>query len=309
MVVYSYVIEHDFGLAPNPFGRYCTLAVCKLKIRGSSKLKIGDWILGTGSKAIEMSTGKKGLRKKLIYAMQVTEKITFDDYWSDPRFQYKKPRMNGSRVAMFGDNFYHTDENGNWNLSLMDPEGRPALTLPKVIFAISVRSVLSLGVEQLVIDSPTLDIRRTENGDWRIAGLALKKDNSPDSPFADWVFAQKEILVQQGTVVWTDEFNPLSRDKSALNLNQVSWVLRNSARHHQWRAQEQGHRDLVRSHGADCRRDGRAGRRQGRLCDAARQQAVGGDAPLGDDAGPVPQPHPRRSRTQRRHRGVVRRGP
>ncbi|MEY3939198.1 MAG: hypothetical protein RL659_2039 [Pseudomonadota bacterium] len=33
----------------------------------------------------------------------------------------------------------------------------------------------------------------------------------------------------------TDEFNPLSRDKSALNLNQVSWVLRNSARHHQWR--------------------------------------------------------------------------
>ena len=51
------------------------------------------------------------------------------------------------------------------DLSLMDPEGRPALTLPKVIFAISVRSVLSLGVEQLVIDSPTLDIRRTENGD------------------------------------------------------------------------------------------------------------------------------------------------
>lgn len=114
MVVYSYVIEHDFGLAPNPFGRYCTLAVCKPKIRVSSKLKIGDWILGTGSKAIEISTGKKWLRRKLIYAMQVTEKITFDNYWSDPRFQYKKPRMNGSRVAMFGDNFYHTDENGNW---------------------------------------------------------------------------------------------------------------------------------------------------------------------------------------------------
>jgi len=78
------------------------------------------------------------------------------------------------------------------DLSLMDPEGRPALTLPKVIFAISVRSVLSLGVEQLVIDSPTLDIRRTENGDWRIAGLALKKDNSPYSPFADWVLRKKK---------------------------------------------------------------------------------------------------------------------
>jgi len=33
------------------------------------------------------------------------------------------------------------------DLSLMDPEGRPALTLPKVIFAISVRSVLSMGVD------------------------------------------------------------------------------------------------------------------------------------------------------------------
>ena len=121
------------------------------------------------------------------------------------------------------------------DLSLMDPEGRRALTLPKVIFAISVRSVLNLGVEQLVIESPTLDIRRTENGEWRIAGLALKKDNSPDSAFADWVFAQKEILVQHGTVAWTDEFNPLNRDKSTVNLSEVSWILRNSARQHQWR--------------------------------------------------------------------------
>jgi hypothetical protein len=114
MVVYSYVIEHDYGLAPNPFGQYCTLAVCKPKIRKSSRLKIGDWVLGTGSRALEISTGKKGLLNKLIYAMQVTERITFDDYWSDPRFQYKKPRMNGSRVAMFGDNFYHKHENGKW---------------------------------------------------------------------------------------------------------------------------------------------------------------------------------------------------
>ena len=121
------------------------------------------------------------------------------------------------------------------DLSLLDPEGRRALTLPKVIFAISVRSVLHLGVEQLVIESPTLDIRRTETGDWRIAGLALKKDNSPDSAFADWIFAQKEIFVRDGTVIWTDELNPFDRNKAGVNLSQVSWLLRNSARHHQWR--------------------------------------------------------------------------
>jgi uncharacterized protein (TIGR02099 family) len=121
------------------------------------------------------------------------------------------------------------------NLGLLDPEGRRALTLPKIVFAISVRSVLNLGVEQLVIDSPTLDIRRTASGDWRIAGLSLKTDHSNDSAAADWIFSQKEIVIQHGTVVWTDDFNPHQREKASLNLEDVSWVLRNTARHHQWR--------------------------------------------------------------------------
>ena len=121
------------------------------------------------------------------------------------------------------------------NLSLLDPEGRRALNLPKIIFAISVRSILNLGVEQLVIDSPTLDIRRTANGEWRIAGLSLKKENATDSAAADWIFSQKEIVIQHGTVIWTDEFNPHQRAKDTLNLEDVSWVLRNTARHHQWR--------------------------------------------------------------------------
>ena len=121
------------------------------------------------------------------------------------------------------------------DLALLDPEGRRALNLPKVIFAISVRSVLDLGVEQLVIDSPTLDIRRTASGEWRIAGLSLNQPDRPDSAAADWIFSQKEIVIQHGTVMWNDEFNPLSRDKQALNLEDVSWVVRNTARHHQWR--------------------------------------------------------------------------
>lgn len=113
MVVYSYLIEHDLGLAPNPFGQYCTLAVCKSEIRKSKKLAIGDWVIGTGSRALEDTTGKK-LIDKLIYAMEVTERITLEDYWIDPRFQYKKPIMNGALVTMYGDNFYHKDANGNW---------------------------------------------------------------------------------------------------------------------------------------------------------------------------------------------------
>ena len=121
------------------------------------------------------------------------------------------------------------------NLALLDPEGRRALTLPKITFAISVRSVLNLGVEQLVIDSPTLDIRRTAQGEWRIAGLSLKNDGAIDSAAADWIFSQKEIVIQAGTVIWSDEYMAAGREKPALELSDVSWILRNSAWHHQWR--------------------------------------------------------------------------
>lgn len=111
--MFSYKIEHDYGLAPNPFGGYCTLAVCKGKIRGNKSLKIGDWIIGTGSRALEKISSNKHL-DHLIFAMQVEEIISFNQYWSDPRFQYKKPVINGSLVQLYGDNLYHKDSNGKW---------------------------------------------------------------------------------------------------------------------------------------------------------------------------------------------------
>jgi hypothetical protein len=99
MTYFSYKIEHDYGLAPNPFGGYCTLAVCKPTIRNNRNLEIGDWIIGTGS-------AKLHKLHHLIFAMRLEEKITMEEYWSDPRFQYKKPVINGSLVQMYGDNFY-----------------------------------------------------------------------------------------------------------------------------------------------------------------------------------------------------------
>lgn len=113
MKIYSYVIEHDFGLAPNPFGEYCTLAVCKPKIRKSKNLKIGDWVIGTGSKALEKASGKSFVGK-LIYAMEVNEIVTLQEYWDDERFQYKKPNLNGSLQSIYGDNIYHKDNDGKW---------------------------------------------------------------------------------------------------------------------------------------------------------------------------------------------------
>jgi len=101
--VFSYVVARDFGFAPNPFYGYCTLATCKPKIRNHAK--VGDWIIGTGSKA------NYNLAGHLIYAMRVDEVMDFDEYWNDPRFKCKKPVLNGSLKQMYGDNIYHKDRN------------------------------------------------------------------------------------------------------------------------------------------------------------------------------------------------------
>lgn len=113
MVIYSYLIDHDLGLAPNPFGKYCTLAVCKPQIRKSNNLSLGDWIIGTGSKSLEKAT-KNILTNKLVYAMKVSERISLEEYWTDKRFAYKKPIINGPLISMYGDNFYHKNESGEW---------------------------------------------------------------------------------------------------------------------------------------------------------------------------------------------------
>lgn len=101
MHLFSYRVEHDFGLAPNPFGGTISFAVCRGDIRSNKFMQIGDWLVGTGSVSMK-NVGR------LIYAMKVEEIISFDEYWNDPRFQYKKPYLKGTLVQMYGDNFYHT---------------------------------------------------------------------------------------------------------------------------------------------------------------------------------------------------------
>lgn len=102
MNCFRYKMDHDYGFAPNPFHGVMTLATCKgLQLRNNQNLQIGDWVVGLGSKAM----GNLG---KIIFAMQVEEKITFDEYWNNPTYQIKKPVINGSLVQMYGDNAYHT---------------------------------------------------------------------------------------------------------------------------------------------------------------------------------------------------------
>lgn len=101
MKIYSYVITHDTGFAPNPFGQAMTLACCKPKIRQTAQ--IGDMIMATGSKS---TIGQN----KLVYLMEVTEKKTFAEYFHDPRFQDKIPANRDDS----GDNIYNPLANNEY---------------------------------------------------------------------------------------------------------------------------------------------------------------------------------------------------
>lgn len=100
MRLYSYIMTDDKGFAPNPFGSYCTLATCMPITRRVAQ--VGDWIMARSS----INEGHK-----LIYAMKVTEKLTLDAYFNDPRFSYKKPNVNSIKPEeKCGDNIYWQDD-------------------------------------------------------------------------------------------------------------------------------------------------------------------------------------------------------
>lgn len=96
--VYMYVVARDFGFAPNPFHGVCTLATCKPMIRRTAH--VGDWVVGMGGAQLK-AVGR------CVYAMQVTDALTFDAYWDDPEYRCKRPVRNGSRKTIMGDNIYH----------------------------------------------------------------------------------------------------------------------------------------------------------------------------------------------------------
>ena len=98
MRLFSYVVARDYGFAPNPFHGWCSLATCKPVIRRVAGC--GDWVVGTGS-------ATKGRQDRLVYAMLVSNVLTYNEYWSDQRFRAKRPNLRGSLKQAYGDNIYH----------------------------------------------------------------------------------------------------------------------------------------------------------------------------------------------------------
>jgi hypothetical protein len=93
--IFRYVVRYDEGSAPRPFGGWCSLTICKPRIRASAKP--GDWIIGFRSR----SPGR------VAYVMQVEEVVPLDKYWADPRFLDRRPGF-----SPVPDNIYRPADNG-----------------------------------------------------------------------------------------------------------------------------------------------------------------------------------------------------
>lgn len=90
--VFRYVVTHFTGFAPCFEARVCTLACCKPSIRRSAD--VGDWVLG-------FAPSRSG-NARLLYAMRVDEKLDFNAYAIDPRFDGR------------GDNVWRPDRRGGF---------------------------------------------------------------------------------------------------------------------------------------------------------------------------------------------------
>ena len=117
------------------------------------------------------------------------------------------------------------------DLALLDAAGRAALRLPRVVVALSPRSLLNAGFEQLYIERPELDVRRDAEGRIHVAGLDFTREQGDSNAAADWLFSQGEVFIRGGTVRWTDE----QRGAPELALEQVDLLLRNGNWHHHMR--------------------------------------------------------------------------
>ncbi len=104
MKIYSYTMVTDDGFAPNPTGDICTLAYCMVAMRRT--VQSGDYVIGlAGAKY------RKGSAYPVIYAMRVTDVISFQEFeqryrehFSDPR--YVRNQLRTDKVLVSDDFIY-----------------------------------------------------------------------------------------------------------------------------------------------------------------------------------------------------------
>lgn len=114
VTLFSYVVDHDYGYAPNPYDGVCTLVHCKFGgVSGRRNIiemaEEGDWVLGSGG-ASRQSAGNG----KIIYLMRVDEKLEFGCYLKDTRFIDREDHADGghgNKFALVSHNYFYFGRN------------------------------------------------------------------------------------------------------------------------------------------------------------------------------------------------------
>jgi uncharacterized protein YhdP len=111
------------------------------------------------------------------------------------------------------------------DVTLHDREGRLLLALPSVSATFSWWSAVAgePRFESLEVIRPELDVRRTPGGALYVAGVRVDQGKQAPGGGGDWLFRQREIVIREGKVYWTDE----ARGAPQLALSNVALVLQN----------------------------------------------------------------------------------
>ena len=115
---------------------------------------------------------------------------------------------------------------------MRDARGQQALHLPSVSATLSWWSVPAGGLrfESLEFIRPEVAVRRDPDGKLYAAGIYLDLDKKGDGTSADWLLSQREVVVREGRIVWTD----LRRNAPPLQLENVTALMLNKWRRHQF---------------------------------------------------------------------------
>ncbi|SFC04223.1 YhdP family protein [Massilia yuzhufengensis] len=111
------------------------------------------------------------------------------------------------------------------DVRLIDRGGRQVLVLPQVSAALSWWSLAAFEprLQALEITRPQLDVRRGLDGVFTVAGVRLDPNKKDDGRGADWLLRQREIVIRDGRIDWTDEL----RGRPTLVLDKVTMALLN----------------------------------------------------------------------------------
>ena len=111
------------------------------------------------------------------------------------------------------------------DVTLKDAAGRQVMALPSVSATFSWWSLVAAEprFQTLELIRPQLDVRRGLDGVIQVAGMRIDPRQDKGGAGADWVFRQREILIREGRVDWTDA----RRAAPQLTLKDVGVVLQN----------------------------------------------------------------------------------